>query len=101
MLAVRYKAPGVSYHDAIDRWLDAQREDVVFVFVQFWRIEMGGVPRVYLARPAEIAAQLKSQRDGQGYGSLQEDRRRDHPGSRFAEQVPTLWQFSQARLDAI
>ncbi len=101
MLAVRYKEKGVTYHEAIDRWFAAQREDVVFFFVQFAEIQVGGVPRAYVARPTAIAEQLKSQRNGEGYGSLQEDRRRYSPGSSFSEQLPDIWYFSIKLIDEI
>src|SRR5690348_8629047 len=41
MLAVRYKEKGVTYHEAIERWLSAQRDDVVFFFVQFAQVAIG------------------------------------------------------------
>lgn len=66
MLAVKYKTSGVSYLQAIDKWLGAQRKDVVFVFVQFLNVSLGSVPRVYLATPKEIAAHMKSQCDSRG-----------------------------------
>jgi hypothetical protein len=31
MLAVKYVGNGVDYHEAIDKWLSKQREDVVYV----------------------------------------------------------------------
>jgi hypothetical protein len=101
MLAVRYKEKDVTYHESIDRWLAAQRDDVVFFFVQFADVQVGGVPRAYVARPSAIAEQLKSQRNGEGYGSLQEDRRRHRPGSTFTERLPDIWQFSIQRIDEI
>ncbi len=101
MLAVRYKEKGVTYHEAIDRWLTAQREDVVFFFVQFAEVQVGGVPRAYVARPTAIAEQLKSQRNGNGYGSLHENRLRYSPGSSFSEVLPDIWHFSSNRIDEI
>jgi len=101
MLAVRYKEKGVSYHEAANRWLATQREDVVFVFVQFINVALCAAPRAYIARPQEIAAHLKTQASGRGYGSLQEDYRRDHPGSQYGHKVPADWAFSADRIDAI
>lgn len=101
MLAVKYKKEGVTYHQAADLWLASQRDDVVFVFVQFADVAIGGVPRAYVARPTEIALQLRSQRNGAGYGTLQEDRRRHTPGSAFTERLPDAWQLSAARIDEI
>lgn len=99
MLAVRFKEKGINYHEAIDRWLAAQRDDVVFFFVQFSGVPIGGVPRAYVARPGAIAEQLKSQRNGAGYGALQEDRLRHKPRSSFSERLPEGWRFSGQRID--
>jgi len=101
MLAVRYKQAGCSYHEAIDYWLAAQRKDVIFMFVQFFQVEMGEAPRVYVAQPPEIAMQLKGQCGGRGYGSLQEDIGRIRPKSKYDHRVPSEWLFSQSRIDSI
>ena len=101
MLAVRHKDKGVTYHEAIDHWLAAQRDDVIFFFVQFSDVPVGGVPRAYVARPIAIAEQLKSQRNGDGYGSLQEDRLRRSPKSSFSERLPESWNFSSQRINEI
>ncbi len=101
MLAVRYKKEGVTYHEAINLWLAAQRDDVVFVFVQFAEVAVGGVPRAYIARPKAIAEQLKGHRNGAGYGALQEDRLRFSPKSSFSERLPETWNFSAERINEI
>lgn len=101
MLAVRYVREGVGYREAIDEWLSAQRQDVVFVFVQFIHVPLGAAPRVYVARPPEIAEHMKSQCNGRGHGSLQEDYRRDHPRSQYDHRIPSEWLFSSNRIDVI
>lgn len=101
MLAVKYKNNRTTYHEAIDVWLAAQRPDVIFVFVQFFGVTLGDPPRAYIAKPNEIASYMKTQRDGQGYGSLQEDIRRIRTGSKYSHHIPAEWRFSQARLDEI
>ncbi len=101
MLAVRFVEPGVNYAQAIDKWLAAQRNDVVYVFVQFIHIPFGESPRVHLARPNEIAVHMKTQCDGRGHGSLQEDYKRDHPKSKYSHKIPENWLFTRNRLDAI
>ena len=101
MLAVRFVKPGVSYHAAVDKWLSIQREDVLYLFVQFINVPLGQSPRVYLARPPEIAAHMKTQCNGRGHGSLQEDFKRDHPRSQYDHKVPAAWSFSRERLDSI
>ena len=101
MLAVKFKKVGNTYHDAIDLWLAAQRSDVLFMFVQFIGVGVGKLPRAYIARPPEIAAHLKTECNGRGHGSLQEDYRRDVPGSKYDHKVPVEWLFSEERLDTI
>ena len=101
MLASRFVKKGVSYHQAIVQWLAYQRADIVFMFVQFQGISIGHAPRVYVARPTEIAEQLKAHRKGQGHGALQEDWQRNHPGSSYADKIPQSWTFSIERIDTI
>ena len=101
MIAVKYVKEGVNYHTAIDMWLQAQREDLIYVFVQFLRVELAGVPRVYAAVPSEVAAHMRTQRDGQGHGSLQEDWRRDHPRSKYDYKLPVGWAFTPDRIDVL
>ena len=101
MLAVKYKVDGATYHDAIDRWLAAQRRDVVFIFVQFVGVQLGDSPRTYVARPDEIAAYMKTQCDGRGHGALQENYRLQRPGSKYDHKVPETWRFTQERIDEL
>jgi len=101
MLAVRYVKEGTDYRAAIDQWLAMQRDDVVYVFVQFIRVLLGQTPRVFVARPPEIAAHMKTQCSGRGHGSLQEDYLRDHPRSRYNHRIPAEWGFSHERIDTI
>jgi Holliday junction resolvase-like predicted endonuclease len=101
MLSVRYKKKGDSYHDAIDIWLSSQRDDTIFLFIQFINVPIGEAPRAYIARPTEIAKHLKTQCHGRGYGSLQEDYQRDHPKSKYNHKIPQEWAFTQERIDKI
>jgi Holliday junction resolvase-like predicted endonuclease len=101
MLAVKYKTSERTYHQAADAWLAAQKPNLIYAFVQFMDVAPADAPRVYLAKPPEIADQLKTQRDGKGYGSLQEDRRRARPGSKYSHAIPAHWKFSQDRLHLV
>lgn len=101
MLASRYVKEGVNYHQAIDQWLKTQREDLVFILVQFQGVSIGQAPRVYVARPPELASQLRAHRDGKGHGALQEDWQRNHPRSSYTDKIPHSWVFSRDRIDAI
>jgi hypothetical protein len=98
MLTVR---KGVTAHAAIDKWLAAQRADIVYMLVQFIGVPLGGAPRAYIARPDEIVAHLKGQCSGRGDCSLQEDKPRDAPRSKYTDKVPTSWAYSKERMDDI
>ena len=101
MLAVRYVNPGVNYRAAIDKRLSVQRNDVIYVFVGFLRVRLGEAPRVYVARPAEIATHLKLQCLGRGHGSLQEDTPLYYPRSKYKDQIPAEWRYTNERIDTI
>lgn len=101
MLASRYVKKDVNYHQAIDQWLGAQRDDLVFVLVQFQNVAIGHAPRVYIARPPEIAEQLRAHRAGKGHGALQEDWQKSHPRSSYEDKIPLSWRFSRERIDNI
>jgi hypothetical protein len=101
MLAVRYVKPGVNYLAAIDKWLSVQRSDVVYVLVGFLHVPLGEAPRVYVARPEEIAAQLKLQCLGRGHGSLQEDTPSYYPRSKYKDKIPASWIYTTERIDII
>ncbi len=101
MLAVKYIRDGVGYLDAIDLWQAQQRPDVIFVFVQFIYVALAAAPRVYVARPPEIASHMKTQRKAKGHGALFENYLRDHPRSGYSDKLPDDWPFSKERIDAI
>jgi Holliday junction resolvase-like predicted endonuclease len=101
MLAVRFVKPGVNYRAAIEKWLSIQRDDVIYIFVQFLHVPLGQAPRVYVARPPEIATQLKLQCSDRGHGSLQEDTPRDSPRSKYKDKIPNGWVYSSERIDTI
>lgn len=99
MLAIRYLKGKASYHDAIDQWLAAQPEDVIFMFVGFLGVSLPAAPRVYVARSVEIAAQLKLQSLGEGRAFLREDMPTHHPRSKSLDKVPASWRYSMERID--
>ncbi|NTU74393.1 hypothetical protein HGB07_09770 [Candidatus Roizmanbacteria bacterium] len=101
MLASRFVKKGVGYYQAIDQWLIHQRNDLVYILVQFKGVAIGEAPRVYVARPPEIAEQLKAHRNGLGHGALQEDCHRDHPRSQYTDKIPLSWAFTRERIDNI
>ena len=101
MLSVRTRQKATSHHGAIDHWLAAQRDDAIFVFVQFIGALLGTAPHVYVARPIELAVHLKTWSHGLGHGSFQEGLHRRHRNPQYVDTVPSEWLFSQERIDAI
>ena len=60
------------YHKAIDMWLKAHGKKTVFCLVQFQDVNEDEMPRMYLARPSDIADVLHNARAGAGDTILQE-----------------------------
>jgi hypothetical protein len=100
-LAVSFKKSGRSYHQAIDAWCQDQRDDVIFLLVEFLGVSFGDAPRVYISRPTQIAAHMKTQCNGNGHASLAEDWYRDHPRARRSDSIPTEWVFTKYRIDTM
>lgn len=100
-LAQKYYKKGGTYHGAIDSWLAAQPEDLVFVLVQFSRTTLADAPRAYIAKPDEIANELRQHREGAGGCVLQEDIRQHRGRTRYVDAVPERWAFTQVRVDEI
>ena len=63
---------GNSYHAAIDKWLAVHGEKTVFCLVQFKDVKDNELPRIYLAKPSEIACVMKASRNGVGDSILYE-----------------------------
>lgn len=100
-LAVSFKNSSRTYHQAIDAWCSKQRDDVIFILVQFLDIPLGVAPRVYVTRPPAIAAYMKTQCCGKGHGSLSEDWLRDHPKAKRSDILPPEWVFTRERIDSV
>jgi len=100
MLAVRYLRPGVGYLAAIDQWLEAQPENITYMFVGFLGVSLPAAPRVYVADPNEIAAQMRSQSLGQGKAVLREDTPTFFPRAKNQDKIPLSWSYSTVRIDA-
>lgn len=89
------------YHRAADIWLTKQKENIVFMLLQFKDISLGQSPRAYLATPKEIAEQLKASSKGRGDTMLHENHtwtKRSHAYG-TTDKIPDEWVFSVERLD--
>ena len=88
-----------NYHGAVDIWLARHAADTVMCFVQFQNVAIDDLPRVYLARPAEVAHWLKAAAGGRGDTVLKEKHvwtnRAKAAGTE--DNIPARWQFSCAR----
>ncbi len=101
MLALRYKNKNNTYQAAIGDWLAAQPGDAIFMFVGFLGLTPDRAPRVYLAKPPEIAAHLKGQYPGRGHTALEEDTLTYYPRSKYEDKIPDVWRYSTERIDSI
>lgn len=101
-LTQRYKTKATTYHDAADEWLRKHSPALVFIFVQFEKVNLGEMPRIYVARAKEVAEHLKQARNGHGDTTLVEDHT---PAKGIAandpQRVPPDWKFTQDRIDRL
>ena len=100
-LTQKYKTKENSYHDAIDKWLDAHGKKTIFCLVQFKDVDDSQMPRMYLATPAEIAKVMKKSRGGLGDTIIYENH---EWGERAAaagtiDKLPDEWVFTKERVD--
>jgi hypothetical protein len=91
------------YQEAVGRWLMKHRAKTVFCLVQFAGLKLDALPRMYLARPSEIAARLKATARGRGDTILYESKHWGPRarGSGTVDEIPASWRFSSNRLDAL
>lgn len=95
------KKSNQNYIQSINEWIEAQSEEIVFIFIEFSNTKIGEAPRAYVARPKEIADHLITQSEGRGWGALRENTQRNHPRSKLEDKIPCAWVFSKERLDQI
>ncbi len=92
---------GRDYHEAIDTWLALHGEKTIFCLVQFKGVELGDMPRIYLASPKEIANQMHNARGGNGDTILREyhvwGEKAISPG--YVESIPESWIFTKERAE--
>jgi Holliday junction resolvase-like predicted endonuclease len=91
------------YRGAADAWLAKHSKKTVFCLVQFKGVPATELPRMYLARPAEIAAWLKAAAAGRGDTIIYERHvwsdRAQAAGT--TDVIPAIWQFTEARLEQV
>lgn len=92
-----------NYHGAIDAWLLRHGAKTVFCLVQLKSVALDALPRVYLARPKEIAERLRESAAGRGETILYEEHRWG-PRAKAAgqvEEIPTSWRLTLERVDEL
>jgi hypothetical protein len=91
------------YHKAIDIWLARHKPRTALCLVQFEGVPLMGMPRVYLATPAEIAMQMKASAKGRG-DTILEERKVWGPRSQAAgtvDEIPVSWHFSAETVERL
>jgi hypothetical protein len=91
------------YHGAIEKWLARHGAKTVLCFVQFKGVALDALPRLYLARPTEVADRLRETAKGRGDTILYEKHTWGAKafGHGTEERVPDHWRFTQDRLELI
>ncbi|CAD5366689.1 conserved hypothetical protein [Rubrivivax sp. A210] len=91
------------YHGAIDAWLSKHTRLTIFCLAQFRGVPVTELPRMYLATPAEIGAQLRVTAKGRGDTILHERKEwtdRAHAAG-TVDAVPDAWKFTEQRLEQL
>jgi hypothetical protein len=92
-----------NYQGAIDTWLKRHGSQTVFCFVQFYGVELLTMPRLYLARPSEVAERLRATSKGRGDSILYEDHTWGPraAGAGTVERIPASWLFTMERIEQL
>lgn len=90
------------YHGAIEAWLQKHKPNTIYSLVQFYGVDLNQLPRIYLARPSEIAERLHETSNGRGDTILWEEKTWSR-GNAFGttEKIPELWRFSYERIQEL
>jgi len=91
------------YHGAVEKWLGRHGARTVLCLVQFKNVALDALPRMYLARPSEIADRLRETAKGRGDTILYEEHTwgRRAVGAGTIERLPESWRFTAARLESL
>ena len=91
------------YAVAADTWHARHSARTVLCFVQFKGVSADELPRMYLATPKEVVAQLKRSAGGRGETILYEHKAWSAraTGAGTVDAVPTSWKLTAARIDKL
>jgi hypothetical protein len=92
-----------NYHGAVDTWILRHKPRTILCFVQFKDVAIDGLPRMYLATPAEVGQRLRDTAGGRGDTILYEAHtwgpRAVAAGT--SERIPDSWRFTAARVEEL
>lgn len=91
------------YHGAADKWLARHTRRTVLCLVQFKDVGNQELPRMYLATPVEIVAQLKQSAAGRGETVIYEHHTWGPRafGAGTTDRVPETWRFTVDRINEV
>ena len=101
----RNPEPGARNFDcrsAIDFWVDSQGSKTICCLVQFDGVSISQLPRIYLAFPCEIAAEMRLVSERTGFCGLPERYEwTSAEGKRELTTLPNSWRFSLERIQEL
>lgn len=90
-----------NYEGAIDLWLDHHGSRTVCCLVQFERVAINELPRIYLASPNEIAPLLRESAERLGSSTLYEKYEWKSGADSVVQSLPQSWAFSAHRVQEL
>ena len=95
-------ARALDCRSAIDFWADSQGSKTICCLVQFEAVPLNQLPRIYLAFPYDIAAEMRAASERTGHCALQERYEwTASDGKRERAALPASWRFSQERIQEL
>ena len=89
-----------SYDKSLEEWIK-HNSKFVFCLIQFHKVEVGNMPRLYLATGAEIGIELKTHWFGYIALSLQEKHEpKRGPNKGKTANIPDQWKMTVDRIDS-
>jgi len=91
------------YYKAIESWLSHFKKRTVLCLVQFHKISLNELPRMYLVTPSEVAQRLRDSANRRGATILYEKRKWSNraAGAGTIDKIPQTWNFSPERIEQL
>lgn len=95
-------AKNIDCRTAIDFWMDCQGTKTICCLVQFDGVSINQLPRIYLAFPNEVAAEMRIASERTGQCALHELYEWTSPeGKLEVGTLPAAWRFSAERIQEL